>query len=77
MARAALNWDVRTLARNARVGTATVTRFENNQVATIPATVEVMQHAFESAGITFIEHGVIYPPPGSETGAPESGKVLE
>lgn len=54
MARAAVGWGVRDLAREAQVGVATVTRFENGQAAPIPATIAAIARALESAGVLFI-----------------------
>ena len=54
MARAAVGWGVRDLAREAQVGVATVTRFENGQVVPIPATLAAIRAALESAGVIFI-----------------------
>jgi transcriptional regulator with XRE-family HTH domain len=50
MARGALGWSIRDLAREANVGSATVTRFENGQAEPIPATLAAIQRAFEAAG---------------------------
>jgi hypothetical protein len=58
MARAVLGWGIRDLARHARVGSTTVSRFEAGQGVPIPATVAAMQRAFEAAGIEFIPGGV-------------------
>ena len=55
MARAALGWSVRDLAREASVGVNTVVRFEAGQVQPIAATLAAIQRAFEAAGIIFIE----------------------
>jgi transcriptional regulator with XRE-family HTH domain len=74
MARAALGWSVRDLGKSAHIAGATVNRFEMGRAAPIPATLNAMQHAFESAGILFIEHGVVYPQP-AKTDAPESANV--
>ena len=52
MARAALGWTTRDLAKQARVGSNTITRFENGKPV-IPATLTVIQQAFEAAGIEF------------------------
>lgn len=61
MARAALNWSIRDLARQAAVGVSTVTRFENGQGDPIPATVQAIKLALESEGIRFTERGVEMP----------------
>ena len=55
MARAALGWSVRELASAAKVGTATITRFEGTQATPIPATLGAIQRAFEEAGIEFLD----------------------
>ena len=52
MARAALGWTTHDLAKQARVGSNTVTRFENGKPA-IPATLTMIRQAFEAAGIEF------------------------
>ena len=54
MARAAVGWGIRDLAREAKVGVATVTRFENAQAEPIPATIAAMARALEAAGVEFI-----------------------
>jgi predicted transcriptional regulator len=58
MARAALGWGIRDLARHARVGSTTVSRFEAGQGSPIPSTVAAMQRAMEAAGVEFIPAGV-------------------
>jgi transcriptional regulator with XRE-family HTH domain len=57
MARAALGWGVRDLAREARVGIMTVSRFEGGQANPIPATMTAIQRALEAAGVEFIPGG--------------------
>jgi DNA-binding XRE family transcriptional regulator len=52
MARAALGWSTRELAKRARVGSNTVARFENGKPANV-STVTLIQQAFEAAGIEF------------------------
>ena len=59
MARGALGWSIRDLAREASVGSATVTRFENGQAEPIPATLAAMRRAFEAAGIEFKPDGSV------------------
>jgi transcriptional regulator with XRE-family HTH domain len=54
MARAALDWGIRDLAREARVGVNTVARFEAGQAIPIPATLAAIQRALEEAGVEFI-----------------------
>ncbi|MER8370147.1 helix-turn-helix transcriptional regulator [Mesorhizobium sp. M1378] len=53
MARAALNWGVLDLAREAAVSTQTVVRFERGEALKDP-TFERICLAFEAAGIEFI-----------------------
>jgi transcriptional regulator with XRE-family HTH domain len=54
MARAAVGWGVRDLAKKAGVTANTVTRIENGADAK-QSTMDRLQHALESAGIEFIE----------------------
>ena len=54
MARAALGWGVRDLAREAEIGVSTVNRFETGSGAPIPATVAAMERALEKGGVEFI-----------------------
>jgi transcriptional regulator with XRE-family HTH domain len=53
MARAALKWGVRDVARAAQVSPATVTRVEADQPANA-ATIAAIRAALESAGVEFI-----------------------
>lgn len=53
MARAALGWGVRDLAKAAEVAPATVTRFENGS-GMQSRTIDAMQAALEAGGIVFI-----------------------
>ncbi|RCS21607.1 XRE family transcriptional regulator [Phyllobacterium salinisoli] len=53
MARAALKWGVRDLAREAHVTAATITRIEAGKSAHA-STLKAIQMAFEAAGIEFI-----------------------
>jgi transcriptional regulator with XRE-family HTH domain len=53
MARAAVGWGVRELAKEAGVTANTVTRIENGADAK-QSTIEALQHALEAAGIEFI-----------------------
>lgn len=55
MARAALGWTVDDLARRARVGEATIRRFETQRGTTIPAVSAAIRTALEAAGIEFID----------------------
>ncbi|WP_281026227.1 helix-turn-helix transcriptional regulator [Rhizobium sp. BK376] len=54
MARAALKWGVRDLAKRAAVTAATVTRIEAGRPGHA-ATIQAIQAAFERAGIEFIQ----------------------
>jgi transcriptional regulator with XRE-family HTH domain len=53
MARAALKWGVRDLARNANVTPTTISRIEAGRPA-FQATLEALRIAFEAAGIEFL-----------------------
>jgi transcriptional regulator with XRE-family HTH domain len=54
MARAAVGWGVRELAKKAGVTANTVTRIENGADAK-QSTMDRLQHALEAAGIDFIQ----------------------
>jgi transcriptional regulator with XRE-family HTH domain len=54
MARVALGWNAAKLAGVARVGVATVNRFEAGTGAPIPATLAAIERALEAAGVEFI-----------------------
>lgn len=54
MARAALKWGVRDLAKAASVTAATVTRIESGRSGHA-ATLQAIQIAFEAAGLEFID----------------------
>ncbi|HEV2678299.1 MAG TPA: helix-turn-helix transcriptional regulator [Aliidongia sp.] len=54
MARAAIEWGVRDLAAAAKIGSATITRFENRQREPNNATLAAIQRALEAAGVEFI-----------------------
>jgi transcriptional regulator with XRE-family HTH domain len=54
MARAAVGWGVRDLAKKAGVTANTVTRIENGADAK-QSTMDRLQHALESAGVEFID----------------------
>jgi transcriptional regulator with XRE-family HTH domain len=62
MARAALGWGVRELADAAGISANTVVRFENGRTMPNPATLKVIQNAFEVAGVRFQDDGGIVPP---------------
>ncbi len=55
MARAALGWGVRDLARIAEVSVSTVNRFEVGQAEPNRATLAAIQRALEAAGIEFTD----------------------
>jgi hypothetical protein len=61
MARAALEWSVRDLAKHAHVGSTTVIRFEGGKPANA-STLTLIKQAFQAAGILFTEDGGIVPP---------------
>jgi len=61
MARAALGWNVKELAKHARVSAGTVVRFENQKHEANDATVAMIKQAFEAAGVRFKDGGV-FPP---------------
>jgi len=52
-ARALLDWSQMTLAKTARVGSATVQNFERGLSVPRPATLTVIVQAFEKAGVEF------------------------
>ncbi|WP_319519902.1 helix-turn-helix transcriptional regulator [uncultured Martelella sp.] len=54
MARAAVGWGVRDLAKQASVSVDTVSRFERGEDL-LPRTIEALQSAFERAGVIFVE----------------------
>ncbi len=62
MARAALSWSVKDLARQAHIAANTVVRFENEKHEANPSTVLVIKQAFEAAGVLFTDDGGIVPP---------------
>jgi len=61
MARSALGWGVRDLAKHAHVGANTVARFESGKPANA-STVTLIKQAFEAAGVRFTENGGVEPP---------------
>jgi transcriptional regulator with XRE-family HTH domain len=75
MARAALRWTVKDLARQARIDSNTVVRFENGRHKSNETTVLVIRQAFEAAGVRFEGGGVF--PPESATEAEERQAVEE
>jgi DNA-binding XRE family transcriptional regulator len=62
MARAALGWNVKDLARHAHIHHGTVVRFENELHEPNESTVVGIKRAFEAAGIEFTDNGGIVPP---------------
>jgi len=54
MARAALDWGVRDLAKAAKVSTDTVVRLERGETLR-ERTIEAIRGAFEKGGVTFID----------------------
>jgi transcriptional regulator with XRE-family HTH domain len=54
MGRAALGWSALELAKRAKVGVATVNRFEASQAQPIPVTLDAIQRALEAGGVEFI-----------------------
>nr|WP_024896555.1 helix-turn-helix transcriptional regulator [Brucella rhizosphaerae] len=54
LARTALGWGVRDLAKIANLSTQTISRFENGDELR-PTTLKKLRQVFESAGIEFIE----------------------
>ena len=62
MARAALEWDMKDLAKAADISTNTVARFENGRNEPNPVTLKAMRRAFEAAGVRFNDQGGVNPP---------------
>jgi len=56
MARTAVGWGVRELAKEAEVSADTVSRFERGEDL-LPRTVAALQSALEQAGVIFLEAG--------------------
>ncbi|MCU4161743.1 helix-turn-helix domain-containing protein [Acidiphilium sp. AL] len=54
MARAALDWSVKNLAERAKVGEATIRRFERDRAEPIHSTAAAICSALEAAGVEFI-----------------------
>ena len=65
MARAALGWGVRDLAKHASIGVNTVARFESGKPANA-STLLLIKQAFEAAGVRFTDDGGIVPPKKGE-----------
>jgi transcriptional regulator with XRE-family HTH domain len=62
MARAALGWSTRELAKHSHVGATTISQFESGKPAN-PSTLTLLRQAFEKAGVVFTDDGGIVPPP--------------
>jgi len=62
MARAALAWSTKDLAREAEIAANTVVRFENGRHEANASTVAVIQRAFERGGVRFQDDGGVVPP---------------
>jgi transcriptional regulator with XRE-family HTH domain len=65
MARTAMGWGVRDLARAAHVSPDTISRFERGEILR-DRTLTAMRVAFEAAGIEFIPNGVVVHATGRE-----------
>ena len=76
MARAALRWTVKELARQARIDSNTVVRFENGKHKSNETTVLMIKQAFEAAGVRFEGRGV-FPPEEASAEAEEQQEVEE
>ena len=57
MARVALGWRAKDLAAAARIGVATVNRFEAEQAEPHAVTVDAIQRALEATGVEFLPEG--------------------
>jgi len=66
MARVALSWGVRDLAKVADISANTVSRFETGKNEPNPVTLKSIQRAFEAAGVRFEGSGVFPPEPPEE-----------
>ena len=66
MARSALGWGVRELAKRAHLGVATVVRFESGTSESNASTMALIQQAFETAGVRFTGGGVLPPEEGGD-----------
>lgn len=62
MARTALSWTAKELAERAKLGVATVNRFEAGKGRPITSTLEAMQRVLEGAGVQFTGDGGVVPP---------------
>lgn len=66
MARAALRLTVADAAKGSRVSGNTINGFETEKTAPHPSTLESIRRAYEHAGVSFIENGVVYVPKQGE-----------
>jgi len=70
MARAALDWSQNELAKASGVSWRTISRFEGGEII-LPSRVQALRHAFEAAGVLFIDNGRlsggVIPPRGTES----------
>ncbi|WP_247199468.1 helix-turn-helix domain-containing protein [Ancylobacter koreensis] len=73
MARAALGWGVRDLAKHAGVSIDTITRLEKGEVL-LPRTIEAIQAALESAGVLFVDENGEGPGVRLKKGKPDGAK---
>lgn len=67
MARAALQWSLEEAGAAAGVSRRTILRFENEHRDIQPELIVALRHAFEAAGVRFIDDGAdaggVVPPP--------------
>lgn len=57
MARAALRWPIERAAEEAGVSSRTILRFEKDQRDIKPELIQAIRHAYEAAGVRFLEEG--------------------
>jgi transcriptional regulator with XRE-family HTH domain len=72
MARAGLGWTAEHLAQQAGLSIATVRRAESAQVS--PGNLYVLQHAFEAAGVVFLDEDQATPGGGRGVRLPRKGQ---
>jgi transcriptional regulator with XRE-family HTH domain len=63
MARAALGWSLDELAAASGVNRKTILRFERDEAASRPTSLEAIRRAFEATGVRFADGGGVFPPP--------------
>jgi DNA-binding XRE family transcriptional regulator len=63
MARAAVGWGVRDLAKTAAVSVDTISRLERGEEL-MPRTITAIRTALEAAGVTFLDSGDVASGPG-------------